>query len=101
MDVLLEKFNLLNSLAKSGWTIEINEHRQTHETIEEWIRSTGLEVDAEIRLAMIERGEMVVIFAYPRNTMEFLYVIHYDLVMAMDEMIKHIHTYLDQHPGSL
>ncbi len=101
MDVLLEKFNLLNSLAKSGWTIEINEHRQTHETITEWVESTGLEVDTTIWATMAERDEMVVIFAYPRNTMEFLHVIHYDLVMAMDEMIKHIHTYLDQHPGSL
>lgn len=98
---LLEKFNELNNLAKFGWTIEINEHRQSYETIEQWIESTSLSADNEIRMMMIERGQMIVIYAYPRNTATFLHVIHYDLVVAIDEMIKCVKDYIAESPGSL
>ena len=101
MSDLETAFNTLNDLCRYGFTVEVNEYRQAHSTIEQWIKATSVNTDDLNKIKMIENKSMVEIYAYPRNTHTQLYVAHYDLTMAMNQMIVQIQSYLAEHPSSV
>jgi hypothetical protein len=89
----MEKLKELFELCAASVTITHNENRDMYQTVEvylkdeEWKYGESLDIDPEIRKAMIEKNQMIAIRAYPKTPIGFYTVYHWDLEVAVNEML--------------
>lgn len=83
------------ALCKCGVHVEINGHRDYYDTAEEEIEcreSRGLihpgDLEPEVRAEMIRTDTIVHVQAYPLTPIGFYSVYHYDLGVAINEMVS-------------
>ena len=86
----MEKFKKLVSLCNNSVEISVNNHRDFYQTAEECIDEMELRQYASENVInnMIELNTIVGVIAYPNNAIGSHRVYHYDIDMAMDEMLE-------------
>lgn len=90
----MDKFKELFALSKAEVYITYNEHRGVYATVENFLddrkrnRDLELGISEEVRAKMIEMNQMVIIQVYPDTPISFYIVYHWDIEMAIDEMIR-------------
>lgn len=69
-------------------TVYINEHKEYYDPVDYYLKkSSNLEdIDKEIVSKMYELDNVVNIVVYPKNSISFYQVYHYDLDLALEEM---------------
>jgi hypothetical protein len=81
----MDKLQKLLSLCKCGVYVEVNEHRDVYETVEQKLADEeAREIDPEVRAKMIELNTIVRIQFYPHTPVGFYVIHHYDLEAALD-----------------
>lgn len=86
-----EKILWLKNRCKAGLSININNHRGYYESVEESIdEDERKEIDPEVFKKMVELDLIVSIQAYPDDAVGFYSSSHYDLSLAIDEIIDAI-----------
>ena len=85
-----EKLLKLKELSKCGVSIDINEHKNNNETIEEYVESISLYKYVEFELIdkIKQHDTIVSIQFYPENSIGWYIVYHYNLETAIDEALK-------------
>jgi hypothetical protein len=87
----MEKLNELFALCEASVTIVHNEHKCLYQSMEYFLSEresyTDLDLDVNMRMAMVEKDQMVMIQAYPKTPIGFYVVYHWDLESAIDEML--------------
>lgn len=96
--LLGEKLLALAALARCGFSIEVNQHRQFYETAAQHLEHReaaggALPLDPSIRSRMIELDSIVAIQAYPRTPISFWLTLHFDLSAAIDEALAGLKSY--------
>lgn len=85
------KLSELSRLCKCSVTIDINSHKDFYESVFENIEDPNREgIPKGLMNKMIEMDSIVRIQAYPRTPVGFCVVYHYDVDMAIDEMLDGI-----------
>lgn len=87
----MEKLLELMALCKCSLSIEVNEHRSFYESVSEHLTNgnRGLDVpDPEIYNRMVDTDTVITIQVYPNTPIGCYVVRHYDLEMALDDMIR-------------
>ncbi len=87
--MIMEKLNQLISLCKAAVSIEVNEHRNSYEPVEQYLRlyDFGNELDPGILQEIINRDTVIVVQFYPQTPIGFYVLAHYDLEMAVDQAL--------------
>lgn len=89
----MEKLSKLIDRCKCGVHISINEHRDYHETVEQYFNSHFLDdsyledIDEDVFKKMKETNTIVDLHYYPDSSNGFYKIFHYDLEMAIDEAL--------------
>lgn len=86
----MEKFKKLVSLCTNSVEINVNNHKDYHQTTKECIEEDEISnyCSSEVIDKMIELDTIVSVIAYPRSGIGSYRVYHYDIDMAMDEMLE-------------
>ncbi len=85
----MDKLKQIMRLCKCSVSINIDEHKDYYETVEEYvIQQKREEIPQEIWDKMVENNTCIEIHAYPNTPISFHSVYHYDLDAALDNMIK-------------
>lgn len=80
----------LLSLCKNSVSIEVNRHRDYHESVESYLTSRGVLDRDSIVAEMIRRDTVVEVQAYPRTAISFHLVFHWDAIEAIRQTINAI-----------
>lgn len=84
--------NLLGAIidkCKCGWSIEVNEHRNVYETVEQYISDDDQkEIEPEVFQGMVKSDTVIRIQFYPETPIGFFVVYHYDMSKALQEVYK-------------
>lgn len=83
-----EKIDYLQSICKEAVTIFINSHYDNHESISDFISDEDSTLDKSIIDEMTKRGVVYQVIAYPGTQVGSYRSIHFDLDIALDEVIK-------------
>ena len=92
----MEKFKQLVSLCKASVEISVNNHRDYYQSVKSYIEDANSandlfdDLDLKVYDEMIRRNTIVEIQAYPDTPIGFYKVYHYDIDIAMDEIIEAI-----------
>lgn len=92
----MDKLNKLISLCKNSVNITINEHRDDHQSIEEYFTSNPitkdylLDVEEEVYDKMIESDTLIDLQLYSDTGVGFYQIYHYDLDKACDMALSAI-----------
>lgn len=87
----MEKLKELLSLCKHSVTVDVNQHRDYYETIEEYIEPDDIKnIALDVLQVMIETNTMVRISAYKETAISFFLVYHHDLEEALDQVLKEV-----------
>ena len=90
---ITEKLMKLIAGCNSGVAVLINDNKTVYQTAEQYFAqlesfNTGIDVSEEIMKEMISRDFIVNIHFYPRTSVAFYSVYHYDLEAALDEALE-------------
>jgi hypothetical protein len=81
--------NRIVALTKCGVHIDINEHRNLYETVEQYLpRADDLDLDPDVRRTMIDTDTVVEVISYPNTPVGHHIVYHHDLTAALTEMLR-------------
>jgi hypothetical protein len=87
----MEKLIELIGKSKCGVCIEINEHKNYYETIEQHLASYDVNgLNSEIFVKMVELDSCIRIQVYPETPIGFITIYHYDLEQAINLAIEEI-----------
>lgn len=86
MDNLKELMNL----CKHSVSVEINNHRNYYESVEESLAGCSNYPQPEVLAEMIKTDTIIQVQAYPDNAIGFYCIYHYDLGTAINMVIKAI-----------
>ena len=92
----MEKFKQIVSLCKASVEISVNNHRDYYQSVKSYIEDANSandlfdDLDLKVYDEMIRRNTIVEIQAYPDTPIGFYKVYHYDIDIAMDEIIEAI-----------
>jgi len=92
----VDLLNELISLCKCSVTVTVNDHRDNHQTVQQYIDNykgwSGLfdNVTHELQAEMVKRDTIVNVQCYPRTPIGFNSVYHWDLEQALAEAIKQV-----------
>jgi hypothetical protein len=87
----MEKFKELVNLCGSRLSIMMNNHKDCHESVEEYLSKFNTEnTPKEVLKKMIELDTTVRIIAYPDMPIGFCEIYHYDIDKAIDSMLDTI-----------
>ena len=92
----MERFKQLVSLCKASVEISVNNHRDYYQSVKSYIEDANSandlfdDLDLKVYDEMIRRNTIVEIQAYPDTPIGFYKVYHYDIDIAMDEIIEAI-----------
>ena len=90
----MDKLKELLSLCKCQVSIEVNEHRNCYQSVEDWFdeiwdsEETKKEIDTEVFNKMKQLNTIITIQAYNKTPVGFFIIYHYDIDMAIEEMLK-------------
>lgn len=88
----MEKLKELISKCKAGFSLEINEHKNVYENVEEYLKTSLMgfyeEIPKNIYEEIVRTDNLVHLQFYPNTPVGFNIVLHYDLDMAIDEALK-------------
>lgn len=94
-----DKLAWLAANCKNGVTVEINYHRDIYLSVREYLDETdfnadlALETDPAIIEQMIATNTVVMVQAYPRTSIGFVAVFHYDVDAALGAVIEAVNNY--------
>ena len=85
----VDKLKMLMSRCKCGCFVSVNEHRNYHETVRQFLSgfgafSFGIEIDPEVKSRMIDTNTVVRLVFYPDTPIGSYDVLHYDIDAALD-----------------
>jgi hypothetical protein len=80
----MDKLKQLMARCACSVCVEVNPHRDTYDTVEQWIENTLAEVSDDVRADMIRLNTVVDVQFYPDTPVGSLRVVHYDLDSAVD-----------------
>lgn len=90
-----DKLKLLLSACKAGVSIDVNEHRNVHQSAEaalleesEWDGERISDIEPHVRQGMIETDTIVAIQFYPTTPVGFYRILHHDIDAALDEALE-------------
>jgi uncharacterized membrane protein len=88
----MDKIKQLQEECKCWISIEINEHRNNYETVEQyfedhWKKQHKEEIPKYVYDEMVRTNTIVSIQYYPNTPIGFNVVYHYDLEMALDGIL--------------
>ena len=87
----MEKLQNLINKTKCGVCIEINEHRNYYETVEQHLASYEVtDISCNILNKMVELDTCIRIQVYPNTPIGFITIYHYDIEQAIDVVLKEI-----------
>lgn len=93
----MSKLQELLSLCKCGISIDINSYRNSYESIQDTIKTieTRIEepLEPEIFSGMIETQNVIEIDCYPFTPISSITIYHYDIDLAIEEMINAINEW--------
>lgn len=89
----MEKFKELMSKCKCSVSIEVNGHRDYYDSVEKHMEDVNAGSDTpvttpEVLAEMIKRDTVVWVQAYPDTPIGFYVVYHYDIDLALDQMLE-------------
>ncbi len=90
--MLEDKIKWLFERCKASVSISLNDHRDYHESIPQYLESQieKGEIDKEVLEEMVKRDTLVKVQAYPDTPVGFYSEYHYDLDTALDLVIGYI-----------
>lgn len=91
----MKRFKELMSLCEGSVMIEINAHKDYYDSVENHFRGVSQRVGQSILDVMIERDTIVHIQAYPHSPIASYSVYHYDLDVALDEILELVRSEFD------
>ena len=84
----------LLSLCKCGVSIYVNSHRDAYESVSDWINSTEIQleepIEIDIKNGMNETQNVIEINCYPFTPISSITIYHYDIDIAIEQMIDAI-----------
>lgn len=87
----MDKLKELYSLCDAEVSITYNENKGVYESVEEYLsqheRVRASELDLDVRDKMIHLNQMVIVQAYPTTPIGFYVVYHWDIEVAIQEML--------------
>lgn len=87
----MNKLQQIINRCKNGVYITVNEHRDMYKSVEEHMKD--INVGPEILAEMKKRDTIVSLQAYPRSAISSYIVHHYDLNIALDELLDTLKIY--------
>lgn len=85
----MNKLEVLISLCKNSVSVEANNHRDVYESIEEYIEdSFKKRIDPDVYNTMVNTDTCIEIQFYPRTSVGFYRIYHYDLDKALDMCLE-------------
>lgn len=84
----MQKLQELISLCKASISIDINNHKSSYETIEQYVSDDAAEIDSEVLAEMIKRDIVFRLQVYPNTPIGFFVIYHYDIDLAIIEAIE-------------
>jgi hypothetical protein len=92
----MEKLLEIMSKAKCSVTLEVNDHRDNYETVEQYFDGTFREDDKkeeipdDIFAEMVKRDTIVCIRVYPHTPVGFVIFYHYDLNELLNNCLEYM-----------
>lgn len=85
-----EKIEWLAAHCQGGFSISFNDHRVNYASITDELEALGgsLDLEPEVRKAMVRFDRMVVVQAYPKTPIGFYRCVHHNLDAALDEILS-------------
>lgn len=83
----MDKIKKLLSLCKASVTLQVNKHIDYYDTVEQYLKEEH-DIDNNILSEMIKRNTVIEIQAYTLYPIGFHVVYHYDIDLAIEEMIN-------------
>lgn len=85
----MEKLYHLISLCKCHVSLEVNDHRNMYQSVEDYVSNyNGPEIEEEVLQQMVKRDTVVSLMFYPHTPVGSYWIFHYDIEMAIDEGIE-------------
>jgi hypothetical protein len=88
----MEKLKELISKCKAGFSLEINEHKNVYESVEDYLNESLCDfreqIPNDIYKEIVRTDNLVHLQFYPNTPVGFYIVLHYDLDMAINEALK-------------
>ena len=84
------KLKEIMSLCKASVTVTINDHKGVYQSVEEYLSfgDTLEDIDPAVLKEMIKRDTIITVQAYPHTPIGFYKVWHYDLDVALHEILE-------------
>ena len=88
----MENINQLIKSCKCSVTIQVNNHKDYYQTVEEYIKEIEQidDIDKDVYNEMIKRNTIVEIQAYPDTPVGSYVIYHYDINEAIEVMLSMI-----------
>lgn len=90
----MNNLHKLLSLCKCGISIDINSYRDAYESVSDWIANTEIQleepIEIDIKNGMKKTQNIIEINCYPFTPISSITIYHYDIDMAIDQMIDAI-----------
>lgn len=87
----MDKLKELFALCEASVTISHNEHKCLYQSVAYFLNEResyeDLDLADDVRKAMIDKDQTIMIQAYPKTPIGFYVVYHWDLESAIDEML--------------
>lgn len=79
---------IIKDFNPSSITVYINEHKEYYEPVNYYLENSSKleDINKDILAKMCELDSIVYIVVYPKNSVSFYGVYHYDLDLALEEM---------------
>jgi len=87
----MDELKELISLCRASVTISINEHRDSYESVEEYLQFIQID-EKDVRSEMIKRDVMISVQCYINTPIGSIIFWHYDLDECIKEALKEVKT---------
>ena len=88
----MDKLKILIDECACSVALEINEHKDCYQSVEEYLdimeSCKGFEINDDIKSIMIETNTIITLQFYPKTPVSFYSICHYDLDKALDEALE-------------
>lgn len=77
-----------------SYSVTVNEHKSYYQTVKEYLEEQNNycsileDIDEDVLKEIYERNVLIEIHCYPNNSVGGYYVCHYDLDLAIQEMLN-------------